>query len=299
MERFRRSWDLAKQSWQVMRSQPSLAIFPIVSGFTTIVVSLSFMLPLFFSMMGSGAFDSHQGFSFNNIPYTYYLVTFVYYFVSYFVVIFFNVGLIHCAHKVLNNEETSLGDGIGMALRRLGPILGWSLVSATVGTILKLVTDKLGQVGQIVGVIVTSLIGAVWNIATFFVVPTLAIEGVGPFTAIKQSIGTIKKTWGETLIGNVGISWAISILALVPIPLFIASCFTQTAWIILTALGIMILWWLALAVVGSCLNMIYITAVYHYAHTGQAPTIFTLEQMQVAFLPAPENKVTNYLRNRR
>jgi hypothetical protein len=294
MERFRRSWELAKQSWKVMRSHPSLAIFPIISGITTLIVTLSFMLPIFFSMGGMRIFDSGHEPTKSSQP-LYYVVSFCYYLVSYFVVVFFNVALIHCASKVLNNEETSVGDGIRAATGRLGPILGWSLVGATVGMILRTVSERVGIIGQIV----VALLGGAWNIVTFFVVPTLAIEGVGPITAIKTSFETIKKTWGETIIGNIGVSSVIGILSLVPIPIFIAVCFTGSAWIILGTLSLVVLYWLALAVIGSCLSGIYTTAVYHYARTGSVPNVFTADQIQLAFLPAPQNKVTNYLRRGR
>lgn len=292
MNRFQRSWALAKQSWLVMRSQPSLAIFPIISGIAAILVTIGFALPIFFSLQSSGAFDSNHHFQNDKIPVAYYIVSFLYYLVNYFVVVFFNVGFIHCANKVLNNEETSVSDGISMALKRLGPIFGWSVVAATVGMILKTISDRSGIVGQIV----VSIFGAAWNIVTFFAVPALAIEGVGPIDAIKESFATIKKTWGESIIGNVGVSTAVGLLALIPIPLFIGVCFTGSAWLILSMLGLMILWWLTLAVVGSCLHGIYTTAVFYYARTGQTPSIYTAEQMQMAFMAKPQNKISGYFR---
>ena len=295
MDRFRRSWALAVQSWKVMRGHPSLAIFPIISGLATLLVSLSFIVPILLSMNASGMFASgHQNSS--NVPIWYYIVSFCYYLVSYFVVVFFNVALIHCSNKVLNNEETSVNDGIQAALGRLGPILGWSLVGATVGMILRTISERVGIIGQIV----VMLLGGAWNIVTFFVVPTLAIEGVGPITAIKTSFETIKKTWGETLIGNIGVSYAIGFLSLIPFPILIlAGLLSQSLWVVAILGCISILYWLVLAIISSCLTGIYTTAVYYYARTGSVPNVFTSEQIQMAFLPKPENKVTNYFRSKR
>lgn len=293
MERFKRSWELAKQSWKVMRSHPSLAIFPIISGIATLLVSISFILPIFFSLKASGTFDSHS----SNEPQfsaIYYVISFCYYLISYFVVVFFNVGLIHCANKVLNNEPTSVGDGLRAAMKRLGPILGWSLIGATVGMILRTISERVGFVGQIV----VALLGGAWNIVTFFVVPTLAIEGIGPIAAIKTSFETIKKTWGESLIGNIGVSTAVGLMALIPIPLMIAVMFTGSVWAILTVVVISALYWLALAIVGSCLTGIYTTAVFHYARTGSVPNVFSTEQIQMAFMPAPENKVAGFIKRK-
>jgi hypothetical protein len=210
------------------------------------------------------------------------------------VVVFFNVALIHCANKALNNEETSVGDGLRAATKRLGPILGWTLVGATVGTILRSISERSGIIGQIV----VGLVGGAWSIVTFFVVPSLALEGVGPITAIKTSFATIKKTWGETIIGNIGVSFAIGLLALVPIPIFVGVCFTGSAWLILGTLSVSALYWLALAVIGSCLSGIYTTAVFHYAKTGSVPNVFTVDQIQMAFLPRPESKIKNMFSGR-
>jgi Family of unknown function (DUF6159) len=293
MERFKRSWELAKQSWKVMRSHPSLALFPIISGIATFFVTLSFMLPIFFSMGGLKGLESKQ---FNNdqVPVAYYVVSFCYYLVSYFVVVFFNVALIHCANKVLNNQETSVGDGLSAAMKRFGPILAWSLVGATVGMILKTISERVAFVGQIV----VAILGGAWSIVTFFVVPTLAIEGVGPITAIKTSFATIKKTWGETLIGNIGVSYAIGLLSLIPVPILIGVAFTGSAWIIIGAVAVSALYWLTLAIIGSCLTGIYTTAVFHYARTGSVPNVFSSEQIQMAFLPKPESKIKGYFKGR-
>jgi len=295
MDRFKRSWELAKQSWAVMRGHPSLALFPIISGLATLLVSISFIAPVLLSLNSSGFFESSHKAN-DSLPPLYYVVTFLYYLVSYFVVVFFNVALIHCANKALNNEETSVGDGIGAAVGRLGPILGWSLVGATVGMILRTLSERVGIIGKIV----VMLLGGAWNIVTFFVVPTLALEGVGPIKAIKTSFETIKKTWGETLIGNIGVSYAISLLALIPIPiLIVAGVVTQSMWVVGVLGLVSILYWVALSVIGSCLTGIYTTAVYHYARTGTVPGVFTSEQIQMAFLQKPENKISGYFRKGR
>lgn len=292
-ERFNRSWALAKQTFGVMRSQPTLALFPVISGLATLFVSLSFLAPIAISAYQSGMFESGTKTE-QQVPIWYYIVSFCYYLASYFVVVFFNVALIHCASKALRGEETSVGEGIAVAKSRLGPILGWSLIAATVGTILKAVSERVGIVGQII----VAVLGGAWNIVTFFVVPSLALEGIGPVAAIKSSFETIKKAWGETLIGNVGISYAMGFLTLLPIPMIIASFFTQTAWVIVAAIVLAVVVWLGIAILSSCLQGIYTAAVFEYARTGATPGAFTSTQMQEAFLPKPEGMVSNYMRRR-
>src|SRR5204863_3398010 len=89
----------------------------------------------------------------------------------------------------------------------IGSILGYALISATVGMILRWIAEK-GIIGQIVA----SIIGFAWNVSTYLVVPILVIENVNPVDAVKRSIELLKKTWGEQLVGNLSIGAAFGLL---------------------------------------------------------------------------------------
>lgn len=277
MGRFERSWSLAKQSWGVLRGNPSLAVFPIVSSIAILLVTASFFIPL---VLAVGLKNLEQP------PAYAYGVTFVYYLVSYFVVVFFNAALIHCANEALEGRRADFGDGIHAAMRRIGPILGWSLLSATIGTILNAISERLGFVGQII----IGLLGAAWNIVTFFAVPMLVLQGVGPIDAVKGSWATIRKTWGETLIGNAGVSLAVFVMALPAIVLIVLAAFTGVVALIVAAVALSVLYWAVLAAVGSCMNGIYTTAVFSYAHTGEIPSGFDDQTIRQAFTEKPAKK---------
>lgn len=277
MERFARSWALAKQSWGVLRSNPGLAVFPVVSTIAALLVTATFFIPL---GMLIGLENIEQP------PLYAYPVLFLYYLVSYFVVIFFNAGLVHCANETLEGRPAGFGEGIHAAMARFGSILGWALLSATVGTLLNAIAERTGFIGRIV----IGLIGAAWNVATFFTVPMLVLEGVGPIDAVKGSFAAIKKTWGESLIGNVGISYAIGLLALLPIPVIVASAFTSSAVVIVIAVAVSAIYWLTLATVGSCMSGVYTVAVFAYARTGSVPSGFDAGAIQSAFVEKAEKK---------
>lgn len=277
MGRFERSWSLAKQSWGVLRGNPSLAVFPIVSSVAILLVTASFFIPL---VLAVGLKNLEQP------PAYAYGVTFLYYLVSYFVVVFFNAALIHCANEALEGRSADFGDGIHAAMRRIGPILGWSLLSATIGTILNAISERLGFVGQII----IGLLGAAWNIVTFFAVPMLVLQGVGPIDAVKGSWATIRKTWGETLIGNAGVSLAVFVMALPAIVLIVLAAFTGVVALIVAAVALSVLYWAVLAAVGSCMNGIYTTAVFSYAHTGEIPSGFDGQTIRQAFTEKPAKK---------
>ena len=141
-------------------------------------------------------------------------------------------------------------------MRRIGVVLSWAVFAATVGTILKAIQENAGIVGKII----TGLIGIVWNIAVFFVVPVIAYEGLGPIGAFKRSSQIMKQKWGESLAGtfSLGLVSLLGILV-VGLPLFfIGSAFHLLAGILLAVLGAFVV----MAIV-SATETIFISAVYH------------------------------------
>jgi len=124
-----------------------------------------------------------------------YLFLFVYYIINYFVVVFFNMALIHCATLYFKGEEPTVAKGIAFSRSRIGSILAWAVFAGVIGAILRIVQENLGSLGKII----TGIIGIVWSIATFFVVPVIAYENLGPIDALKRSTQMIKEKWGEGL----------------------------------------------------------------------------------------------------
>src|SRR5215475_11393415 len=60
-ERMSRGWTMMKQSWQVLRSDKSLILFPILSSIACCLIMVSFALPLVASPQLRGAiFSSMQ-----------------------------------------------------------------------------------------------------------------------------------------------------------------------------------------------------------------------------------------------
>src|SRR5262249_51826250 len=134
----------------------------------------------------------------NQLPGWVWVVMFAYYFCNYFVVVFCNSALISCALIRFNGGTPTVGDGLQAAASRLPQILAWALVSATVGILLKAVENVHERAGQLI----SGLLGLAWTVLTYFVVPVLVVEKVGPFEAIRRSMAILRKTWGEALVGQ-------------------------------------------------------------------------------------------------
>ena len=148
------------------------------------------------------------------------LIAFAFYYCNYFAIAFFNTGLIACAMKIMAGEVPTVGYGFKVAFKRLPQIAAWALVSAIVGLLLKIVESSSEKVGKIIAF----FLGAAWTILTFFVVPVIAVEGVGPFQAIKTSVATMKEAWGDSIAGNFSLGLMTFIVTL-PIYILLGVAF--------------------------------------------------------------------------
>src|SRR5262245_58261002 len=195
-DRISNGFSLAHCSWRILMQDKKLIVFPILSGIACLVVLASFVTPFFFHQEWlKPIFNEEDGVK---MPWWGYVVLFAFYFCNYFVVVFFNSALISCAIIRFNGGEPTLGDGLRMATARLPQILAWAAVSATVGVLLKVIENANDRVGEIV----SAILGTAWSVITFFVVPVLVVEKVGPIEAIRRSVSILRKTWGEALVGN-------------------------------------------------------------------------------------------------
>ena len=273
---FRRSYHIFRESLSVLSKDKELLLFPLLSGVFSILafasmVTAGWTTGFFERILNAG----ERSFEANVLGY---VATFVWYFVSWFIVLFFNVAIIHCARMRLDGGDPTVADGFRASMQHLGRIAAWALVSATVGIILKAIAER----SRIVGKIITSLVGAAWSIATFFIVPVMIFERRSLRESVNASTALVKKTWGEGLVGHAGLGAFIMLIALpglaFPIVGFMIS---PTAAVI--GLGVMVLYWLILAIVSSALSAIYRTGLYLYASEGRTPAGFTPEYVQGAF----------------
>jgi hypothetical protein len=272
-------WELMKQSFGVLREDKELVVFPIFSGAACLLVLASFALPLWNSPW------FHQLFADREAPQDplAYVLLFVFYVVNYFVIVFFNAALVSCALKRMAGGNPTVGYGLQQASNRLPQIFAWAVVSATVGIILKAIESKSDKIGQLVA----SLIGAGWAIATYFVVPILVVEKVGPIDALKRSTSLMRKTWGETLAGKMGLSLVIFAAMLPGIGLlmigFVAASASGQPMLGGIGIGLGILWILVVSLVSAAVQSILLTALYLYASEGTAPPQFDAALLQSAF----------------
>jgi len=269
--RLSNGWELAKISFATINQNRSLLLFPVFS-----VISLVLVLATFF---GGGFFlvgDQIQSLM-DNEQYGNILgigLIFLYYLINFFIIVFFNSALIYCAVKILNGEETSLGDGMSFAFSKIDKILAWSVLSATVGTLLQLLQNA-GKIGEIVA----SLIGIAWSIMTFFVVPVLIYEDKGVIESVKESGRLMKQKWGESLAANVsfGLFHLLGILIAFGIGMLLMQVNVLLA--IIVGVGLILL----ISTVITAARTVFVAAVYNRV-TGRPVGNFDGDLLDSAFI---------------
>jgi len=255
--RLSNGWKLAKTSLSLLNENRSLLILPVFSAISMILILSTFFGGSYF-LIGDFLEESFADESSSNI--LIYGMIFIYYLINFFIITFFNTALIHCAVSILNGEKITISEGISFATSKLDKILGWSIVSATVGTLLNLLQNT-GKIGEIAA----AFIGVAWSVLTFFVVPILVYQDKGVMDSVKESGRIIKDKWGESLAGNFsfGIIYMIGLVA--------AGGIASLLYAVNPMIGIvaMVCMVLFMITVLSAAKTVFVAAVYN--HTTERP----------------------------
>ncbi len=267
------TWTLMGASFDVLKKDKELLLFPLISGISCLLVSASFIYPAlpYLESMGE-AVDSEQANQTREMLQYAYL--FLFYLANYFVIFFFNTAVVACAALRFEGHDPTLGDGMRASFSRLPQIFGWSVLSATVGMILRIIEDKSEKVGALVA----GLLGMAWTLVSFLAVPVLVLEKKGPFGALKESTSLLKQTWGQQLMGNFSFGLVFFLLNLPGIAGIIAGVVLMsggTAVLGGLLLGVSVLYMILVSLVQSVLQVIFQTALYMYARNGHAPEGFS------------------------
>lgn len=268
MGRISRGWRLAKLSLRVVRKDKELLLFPIIAGLIMVLIVTGFILGIIFSLGFSGIAEG-------SAPYLILAGVVVMYILMYFVAIFFQVAIIGCAMIRLDGGDPTLKDGFRIGRENIGRIFAWTLIAATVGLILSSLQQRSGIIGRIV----IGFVGAAWSLATFFVLPVLVFEKVGPVQAMKRSISLFRKSWGETIVGGIGLGLIFvlaGLLGLLPIVIGLVIGGITGA---LVGLIVAFFYWIALAILASAASSVLNAALYRYATTGKLAEEIGPEQL--------------------
>lgn len=278
-DRIRNGWSLAMASLKVLRLDPELMLFPLASSIACLIVFASFALPLV--GMGGDYLEVITDDKTTGTDIVAYVLLFLFYFINYFVIIFFNSALVSCAIIRFKGGDPTVMDGIRSSVSAVHYIALWALVAATVGLILKVIESRSENVGRFIA----GLMGAAWSMLTFFVVPVLVVEHRKPWEAFNRSKNIMFKSWGETFTSSFSLALLHFVVVIVAaIPLVLGFVLLSTSAIlggVLIGVGVLLL--IGGVLCTSALDSILLAGLYIYAEEGVVPTGYENAKFESAF----------------
>jgi hypothetical protein len=323
MTKFKQSWDLFKASIVVTFRYPKLLLFPIVTTFLTAFIALFFFsalaLPVVLHHTGYHIYQKEHWVALGNYysgpkphaaaaasPPTanpivannpighpliargkpwFALFLLPLYLVSMFLATFFNVAFYSEIIAALNGKGVSLARGFGVARSRLPSIFAWSLFAGIVGWLIRSIEERLPFFARIVA----GFIGMAWSIAAVFAIPVIIREQPtrNPVNILKQSAMTLKRAWGEGLIGYVGFSAGSAVVigcSLIPLALAGAlAILLKSAWLIAIAGAIWLISLMVIGYISGVAGNVYRCALYLYAAEGVVPEPYNQDLLDMAW----------------
>ena len=273
MGRFANTWRLTKNSWSLLKQDRELLWLPVLSMLTILAIVAAAAVVGFVT----GSFDASGGAE--SVEGSAVVLGLVFAFVATATVVYFEGALVAGAHERMTGGDPTVRSAMGKAASRLPSLLGWALITLTVGLVLRFLRERLGWLGQML----TFLAEAAWGVATYLVVPAIIIDDYRSFASVKHSMSLVRRTWGENLIAQAGFGILGFVIALpiILVAVLIATLVPGIGLYIGIAVGVIGV--LAVSVVVSALSLYFKTALYEYAADGVAHGGFDIDEMEASF----------------
>ena len=234
-----------KSAWGALRADKELLGLPVMGGVAAIIAVAPVAVLL--ALVPADA------------NWLYYVIGVLGAFVVAVVSTFFAVALAAGAHERMNGGAPTFSSCCAVAWSHKRGVIGWALLSTTVGLLLNLLQDQLKGVG---GFIVKLIGDMAWAVASFFAIPIIAANDVGPIDALKMSMSTFKARWSSAVrvqlrLGIYGIGLFVAAI--------VGAVIVVMAWQAAPVLGV------ALAVpiiIGLMIGMLVLSAIGAYARVA-------------------------------
>lgn len=259
-----------KSAWTALRADKELLGLPVLGG----LVSLVALAPVVVAMVLIPS----------DAAWLYYVVGVLAVFVVAIISTFFAVALAAGAHERMNGGNPTFASSCAVAWRHRRGVVGWALLTTTVGLVLNAIENRLKGAG---GFIVRLVGDLAWAVASFFTIPIIATHDVGPIEALKLSAKTFGARWSSAVrvqvrLGLYGLGLAV--LAVIGVVLVVG------AWQVSPVLGVVLAIPVAAAVMGGLLLLNAVgsysrVALYRYA-SGMPTPGFATAALEAAVVPS-------------
>jgi hypothetical protein len=297
-QRYGVSWRLVRSSWSVLRHNSELLFFPLLT-----VVGASVMLGAFgWSTLVLLGYDIQRVVA--APAWTHVLLTYGWLVLTYGVGIYTNTALVAIVLRLFRGDRPDFGEGWRLATTRLPSILGYAVLMATIGMLIRLILRPAGFLGRLVGPVLErtlafGLIGLAWHVIPYFVVPVIINEDVPPLAALQRSAGIIKRTWGNDVVVNASV-WLVFtgpliLVGLIAGPAVTWATMTLNEWVVTGVVYALLVTLLLTLLFKMAMDGIFSAAVYEYAINGLVVDEFHPDDLCGAF-SSRSNRVVNFLR---
>ena len=275
-ERISRGWKMTKLGIAVVRADPELMVYTLLSGILSLLaigVGISGSIGLDVLANDPECVGEECG---SELIFGHMAIWFVFYLIVSIITVFWNAAIIASAYERLTaGTNPSFSYGIGQAMKCLPQIFIWGLIAGTVGLFIQILeglanNDDSPPPLRLVAGIASFIIGVAWWILTFFVVPIIVLERAGVFDSMGRSPELFRGTWGEDVASHIGtgllMTLCIFILTAISVPMMMIGDVGLVLGLVILAVGV-----LFAVLFFSTVEAVNRASLFYYAKTGQAP----------------------------
>jgi len=275
-ERISRGWKMTKLGIAVVRSDPELMIYSLLSA----LFSLGAIGAAISSSVGLEVISSNPdcvGESCGSeLVLAHMAIWFVFYMVVSIITVFWNAAIIASAYeRISSGSNPSFSYGIGQAMRCLPQIFVWGVIAGTVGLFIQILeglahSDDSPLPLRLIAGFASLIIGIAWWVVTFFMVPLIVLEKSGVLDGMNRGTELFKRTWGEDVSSHIGTGLLM---------FFCILCITAVGGIVMVLGDLGLILGIIIISVGLLFTVLFFSTVeavnraslFYYAKTGQAP----------------------------
>ena len=275
-ERISRGWKMTKLGIAVVRADPELMVYTLLSGILSLLaigVAISGSIGLDVLVTDPECVGEDCG---SELVFGHLAIWFVFYMIVSIITVFWNAAIIASAYERLTaGTNPSFSYGIGQAMKCLPQIFIWGLIAGTVGLFIQILEGLANSEDsppplRLVAGMASFFIGVAWWVLTFFVVPIIVLERASVLDSMGRSPELFRGTWGEDVTSHIGtgllMTLCIFILAAISVPVMMLGDVGLVLGLVILAVGV-----LFAVLFFSTVEAVNRASLFYYAKTGQAP----------------------------
>lgn len=186
-ENVKAGWKLGGETRKLIMKDKQLFVYPVIMAFIGILLFI-LLLASFLLLKTNTILDI--------------VLLFVYYVCVYFASTYTIIAMLFAFRSYTKGKKISIGEAFSQANQYLTLILEWAVFDAIITMIIRLIESRFrAGSGYILRLIIGTVVAFAFSVATFFVIPVIMDEKVGPIDAIKKSSEFIIANFGKTFGG--------------------------------------------------------------------------------------------------